>query len=496
MSATVNYKNNTLTTIGYGSSATLNTQGTWLEDNINIEVDNLNLQNKSVTPSESTQTIIANNQYDGLGQVTVAPIPSEYIIPSGTLSITDNGTYDVTNYASADVSTMETHVVTVTDTIDPVNGGTIRNINAIDISDTTATASDVASGKYFYTADGTKTTGTKISDETYNDTINTILTRTISGSYENSEITSIGNYAFADCDNLTSANFSNCTTIGSSAFYGCSNLTSISFPNCTTIGSYAFGYCSHLISVDFPNCTIINSNAFYSCSHLTSVSFPNCTKINTNAFYSCYLLTSINFPNCINIMGSAFRNCYALSEINFPKVTSVGASAFQNCSSLATVNFGILNGALGGYAFYQCQKLESINLANTTSIGVYAFYRCYQLSNISALSASIIGGQAFGFCSSLTSISLPGLTSLLGSSAFSNCIALESVYLLGTTIPTTISTTPFVSTPLDNSTYLGYYGSIYVRESLLASWQTKANISIYADRMVGLTDEQIAALDS
>lgn len=45
-----------------------------------------------------------NASYDGLSQVTVNPIPSQYIVPSGTISITDNGTVDVTNYASASVS--------------------------------------------------------------------------------------------------------------------------------------------------------------------------------------------------------------------------------------------------------------------------------------------------------------------------------------------------------------------------------------------------------
>ena len=52
-----------------------------------------------------------------------------------------------------------TVTISVVDTEDS-HGGTIRTITALDISDTTAVAADVAQGKYFYTADGTKTAGT------------------------------------------------------------------------------------------------------------------------------------------------------------------------------------------------------------------------------------------------------------------------------------------------------------------------------------------------
>ena len=52
-----------------------------------------------------------------------------------------------------------TPAISVVDTTDS-HGGTVREITALDISDTTAVASDVAQGKYFYTAAGVKTAGT------------------------------------------------------------------------------------------------------------------------------------------------------------------------------------------------------------------------------------------------------------------------------------------------------------------------------------------------
>lgn len=56
-----------------------------------------------VTPSELMQTL--PTQGFGMAQnVTVQPIPSEYIKPNGTITATQNGTLDVSQYASADIS--------------------------------------------------------------------------------------------------------------------------------------------------------------------------------------------------------------------------------------------------------------------------------------------------------------------------------------------------------------------------------------------------------
>lgn len=58
----------------------------------------VNLQdNKNATPSETTQVIEADSGYAGLKRVSVLPIPSEYIIPTGSETITENGTYDISD---------------------------------------------------------------------------------------------------------------------------------------------------------------------------------------------------------------------------------------------------------------------------------------------------------------------------------------------------------------------------------------------------------------
>lgn len=64
-----------------------------------------NLQQKNAIPSISQITVTPDNGYDGLASVTIAAIPSQYIVPTGTITITANGTnINIKEYARINVS--------------------------------------------------------------------------------------------------------------------------------------------------------------------------------------------------------------------------------------------------------------------------------------------------------------------------------------------------------------------------------------------------------
>ena len=87
-------------------------------------------------------------------------------------------------------------------------------------------------------------------------------------------VTTIGDWAFYNCSNLTSVTIGDSvTSIGYSAFYNCSNLTNVTIPDSvTTIGNYVFYCCTNFTSVTIgDSVTTIGEDAFAYCSNLTDV---------------------------------------------------------------------------------------------------------------------------------------------------------------------------------------------------------------------------------
>ncbi|MBP1919008.1 RICIN domain-containing protein [Youngiibacter multivorans] len=105
-------------------------------------------------------------------------------------------------------------------------------------------------------------------------------------------VTSIGDYAFYDCFNLTSISLpEGLSSIGNLAFKGCSSLTSISLPEgLTSIGNYAFKGCSSFTNIILPEgLTSIGRFAFEDCSSVTLIILPeSVTSIGDYAFNKIY----------------------------------------------------------------------------------------------------------------------------------------------------------------------------------------------------------------
>lgn len=159
-------------------------------------------------------------------------------------------------------------------------------------------------------------------------------------------VTSVGLFAFAYNQNLTTLTIPNSvTSIGQGAFSECDNLNSITLSDSlTAISESAFGWDSSLKNLTIPNSvTSIHRYAFSDCYGLNSLIIPeNVTSIGQGALQDCYGLKNIVIPNGItSIENDVFKGCTGLNSVVIPSsVTSVGYKAFQDCNSLTDVYFG------------------------------------------------------------------------------------------------------------------------------------------------------------
>ncbi len=159
-------------------------------------------------------------------------------------------------------------------------------------------------------------------------------------------LSSIGGYAFRNCSVLSSVNFLGTITQWTQInFYGSSDsnplqyarklliqgeeINSINLSGISSIKQYAFVNCGNITSVIISgSVTSIGSYAFSSCSSLTTITIPeSITSIGDSAFSGCSSLTTITIPE---------------------SVTSIGRYAFDGCSKLTSVTFENTSGWKAG----------------------------------------------------------------------------------------------------------------------------------------------------
>ena len=131
------------------------------------------------------------------------------------------------------------------------------------------------------------------------ETMKSLIDRSITSVEIPSGITTIGWGAFQACKKLTSVIFSEgIEDLDTISFSGCTSLKSLELPDSLlTIRNNAFSGCSKIASLIIPaNLNSLYYGAFQNCTGLTCVTFKGIPKTVTTVFNGCTNLTTINVP--------------------------------------------------------------------------------------------------------------------------------------------------------------------------------------------------------
>lgn len=262
----------------------------------------LNGEERATTPTKDTQIITPSADKNAITKMTVNPIPDEYIIPSGEIEITENGNYNVTDKASAKVNVPEKTLTTKTITANGIYNATDDNADG-------------------YNQVTVETSGVDIND--YFD-----LTKKTSGTFNTyiKQIPMIDTSGYTSMDNMF-------------LDYSLTTIPQLDTSNVTDI-SYMFNSCKSLMTIpQLDTSKVTNMNyMFYSCKSLTTIPQLNTSKVtNMNSmFNSCSLLTTIPQLDTSKVtnIGRMFFSCYSLT--NLGGFTNLG----QAYSTTQSANYG------------------------------------------------------------------------------------------------------------------------------------------------------------
>ena len=159
-------------------------------------------------------------------------------------------------------------------------------------------------------------------------------------------VTSIGSYAFYNCQQMASVSLpESLTALGANSFSSCYGMTEIALPDAiTTIPDSCFKYCGSLESIIWPaSLTAIESNAFYSCNLSNLIVPEGVTSIGQYAFSNNSSLSKLTLPSTLTTLSDyAFASMYNTKDFIFKgdAPTFGGSQVFQYITANAWYPLG------------------------------------------------------------------------------------------------------------------------------------------------------------
>lgn len=382
-------------------------------------------------------------------------------------------------------------------------GGTAR---FTDVSDTTAAAADVASGKYFYTDQGVRTAGAAAPSNPVapeNDVIFIDYDGTIRCSYTAADFANLTalpenpthggltaqgwNWTLADAkthvatykrlvigqnyvtsDGKTrvhirlsggrlSPKLGLCPNGSVDVDWGDGTAHStVSGNSLTTVVNTEHAYASpgeYVITL-----TVTGSLAIKGTSTAGSaLLWKNAGSANENRPYQS-AVKKVELGENVSLGEYAFAGCLSLMAVSIPNGLSFGNGAFQSCSALKAlvIRSGVTR--TNSSMFVGCSALQHISVPKSiTVLGSSSFQSLAAIQSLPAFDGvTNTGTYQFYGCFSLSSIEIPESIATIAANAFNNCTGLGAIHFRNATPPTVSNSNAFTNLPTDCILYVPY----------------------------------------